>query len=64
MHCGVPEQEPANRTVLGYSRLADLEFALIVWRQNLKRDLASTSLKEVRLQTFLAMRRSGFKCRL
>lgn len=34
--------------MLGYARLADLEFALIVWRQNLKRDLASTSSKEVR----------------
>ena len=47
MHAGVPDQEPANRTVLGYARLADLEFALIVWRQNLKRDLASTPSKEV-----------------
>ena len=40
-------QEPINRTVHDYNRLADLEFALIVWRQNLRRDLACTASKTV-----------------
>lgn len=46
MHaCG---QAPEHRTVLGYTRLADLEFAMMVWRQNLKRDLACSASKEVK----------------
>ena len=32
---------------LSFHRLADLDFGLMLWRQNLKRDLASTEGKEV-----------------
>jgi hypothetical protein len=40
-------QLPINRTVADYERMADLEFALMVWRQNLKRDLTSTTSQKV-----------------
>ena len=39
-------QERTARTIDDYEQLADLEFALIVWRQNLKRDLGTTRNKE------------------
>lgn len=45
------QQEPAQRTALGFESLADLEFALMLWRQNLKRDLACTDAKEVQVPT-------------
>lgn len=41
-------QQSINRSIEDYDRVADLEFALMVWRQNLKRDLLTTSSLEVR----------------
>ncbi|KAK9918356.1 hypothetical protein WJX75_003469 [Coccomyxa subellipsoidea] len=43
-------KEPTARTIDDYEQLADLEFALIVWRQNLKRDLATTPSKEDKMR--------------
>lgn len=40
-------QQSINRTIEDYDRVADLEFALMVWRQNLKRDLLTTLSLEV-----------------
>ncbi len=40
-------QEPENCTVDDYERLADLDFGLMVWRQNLKRSTGLASTRQV-----------------
>ena len=42
-------QKADNHTVSDYETLAELEYAFIVWRTNLKRDLSLTNDHEVRL---------------
>ncbi|BDA47017.1 hypothetical protein COCOBI_09-4720 [Coccomyxa sp. Obi] len=60
---GVSEQfteqvkERTARTIDDYEQLADLEFALIVWRQNLKRDLATTPSKEAYIESEALVKR-------
>ncbi len=46
-------QDRTAHTIDDYEQLADLEFALIVWRQNLKRDLATTPSKEASFSPIL-----------
>lgn len=41
-------QDPEAHTVDDYDRLADLDFALMVWRQNLKRSASLASTGQVR----------------
>ena len=40
-------QKTENHTVSDYETLAELEYAFIVWRTNLKRDLSLTEDHEV-----------------
>lgn len=44
-------QDQSVSIIDDYEQLADLEFALMVWRQNLKRDLATTPSKEASTST-------------
>ncbi|KAK9807510.1 hypothetical protein WJX72_001152 [[Myrmecia] bisecta] len=39
-------KKPINHTVADYDRMADLEYALIVWRQNLRRDLQAANTQD------------------
>lgn len=40
-------QEPEKCTVDDFEKLSDLDFALMVWRQNLKRSLGLASSRQV-----------------
>ncbi len=41
-------QEPKTCTVDDFERLSDMDFALMVWRQNLKRNLVLVPSRQVR----------------
>jgi hypothetical protein len=43
----VPMQKPQHQTLSDYERVGELEFGLIVWRTNLKRDLVFAQDKHV-----------------
>lgn len=46
-------QRTENHTVSDYETLAELEYAFIVWRTNLKRDLSLTEDREVCASRFV-----------
>lgn len=46
-------QRTENHTVSDYETLAELEYAFIVWRTNLKRDLSLTEDREVCASCFM-----------